>query len=453
MSKIVSKRQKLYDIKGIDVDYPSSSVPIKRLVTMENASFKNGKLGRFDYTDTLKDEFGREIPPTPKLIYDIVCYNGRSGTQNILIASGSYGVFKYDLNSDTEWVQLVDEEIIAIECVAINGSPVMYMPTYLTAYTYDGEQLKEEKSATVQYKVFTQMTTHYGRLFGATGLIDCKLYFSDETNPLDWSVGIDEGGYIKFDINTGVIVGLISFNDYLYVFTQRAIYRITAYGEQEDFVVKKIDENIGIIYEGSVTKCKDRIMFLSTLGVVAFDGYNARVVYPELSQIEFPWYTAIRSCALNNKYYLALGKNLIIIDYENGSYCIDDYMYDVGVASDVNNERVIVYTKHNPAGSSGNIMECYIAEKKFTSRMFKLESGILDFGNESAKKVIKKIHLAPEIRGAFIIKADNDIRCYSLYGDKTLPINMSGYKFKIIFRGFALSLNTFSPIIEYDIEI
>lgn len=454
MSKLVSKRQKLYNIAGIDMENPDANVPIRRLTSMENATFKNGKLGRFDHAEELKDKFGRDIPPTPRLIYKIIQYSGKNGNQNILIASGSYGVYKYDINTDSEWVLLIDEEIAAIECISINGLPVIYMPTYLNSYLYDGVKCEAVKSGTTKHhNLYIHMTTHYGRLFGATGMNDCKLFFSDESDPLDWSVGINEGGYIKFDINTGPIVGLVSFNDYLYVFTRRAIYRITAYGVQEDFVVKKIDENIGEIYENSVSKSKDRIMFLSTLGVVAFDGYSAKVIYPELAKIEFDKFlTDIRSCSLNNKYYLALGTNIIIIDQENACYCIDDYNYNVGVASDTVNNRVIVYTKHNPGAVSGNIMECYVAEKRFTSRLFKFESGMLDFGNDSAKKIIKKIHIAPEVRGAFIIKADNEMRCFNLYGDKTIPINMSGYRFKIIFRGMALSLNTGSPVIEYDIE-
>lgn len=121
---------------------------------------------------------------------------------------------------------------------------------------------------------FAALEVHGERVFGVYNGKRGSVWFSDNLDPTDWTVSADAGGYIAFGDDCGDAIGLVSFLGYLYIFRERGIYRLTAYGDQGEFMLKKLFTSTGCIYKDTIALCGDRIMFLDDEGVKSFDGYD-----------------------------------------------------------------------------------------------------------------------------------------------------------------------------------
>ena len=125
---------------------------------------------------------------------------------------------------------------------------------------------------------FSCFAVHSERLFGGVNGARPKLWFSDDFDPYNWKVSAEEAGYISFDDEYGDIICLLSFLGYLYIIREYAIFRLTAFGAQSGFELKKVYINTARIEKGSVTVCGGVILFISDLKLYSFDGYSVRRV-------------------------------------------------------------------------------------------------------------------------------------------------------------------------------
>ncbi len=150
---------------------------------------------------------------------------------------------------------------------------------------------------------FTSIAVHNERVFGTLNDKKNQVWFSDDFDPNNWTISSTEAGYIDFSDDLGNAIKVVSFLNFLFVFRDYGIMRLTAYGDQNDFIMKKVFTDTGRIYKDSIALCGDKIMFCAEDGVYAFDGYEAVKVGKE-----FPKIADKRTvCAgyLENKYYLA----------------------------------------------------------------------------------------------------------------------------------------------------
>ena len=122
---------------------------------------------------------------------------------------------------------------------------------------------------------FSSMCVHNERVFATEDKKSTSLWFSDDFNPLNWSISIDEAGFIDFPDERGALLKVVSFLDYVYIFREYGITRLTAYGSQEDFAVSNLHVKVGKIYGESVTDCGNYVYFLSTTGLYRFNGVDA----------------------------------------------------------------------------------------------------------------------------------------------------------------------------------
>jgi hypothetical protein len=67
----------------------------------------------------------------------------------------------------------------------------------------------------------------------------------------------------------------------LYVFRERGITRVSAYGDQTEFAVTHLFTAGGKIYDKTVAVCGNVIMFLTQDGLFVFDGAEARRISPK----------------------------------------------------------------------------------------------------------------------------------------------------------------------------
>ncbi len=135
---------------------------------------------------------------------------------------------------------------------------------------------------------FTSVTVHNERVYGTVRGESEQLWFSDDFDPENWTVSGDEAGYISFQDECGDALAAVSFLGYLYIFREHGIYRLTAYGDQSEFVLKKLFTATGRIYKHTIVLCGDRIMFLTDEGIFAFDGYSASPAVKEFPDFSYP---------------------------------------------------------------------------------------------------------------------------------------------------------------------
>ncbi len=230
---------------------------------------------------------------------------------------------------------------------------------------------------------FSSVTVHNERVFGTVNGIGNQVWFSDDFDPSNWKVSSSEAGYINFVDDLGAAIKVVSFLNYLYVFRDYGIYRLTAYGDQNDFIMKKVFTDTGRIYKDSIVLCGDKIMFCAEDGVYAFDGYDAVRVGKE-----FPLTSDKRGvCAgyLENKYFLACHSDDIAGDGNNVVVRFDTETKDISTLSGVN-----VVDFCSVKSSNGADVVCALADGN---------SNVLGMMSEDGKvfsTVTEKVYQSPE---------------------------------------------------------
>lgn len=150
---------------------------------------------------------------------------------------------------------------------------------------------------------FSSVCLHYERVYG-TVEGENRVYFSDDLDPTNWQTSITEGGYITFPDEGGIVKKVVSFNDYVFIFRENAIHRLTAYTDLTEFKLTKIFSTYNKIYPDTLAICSDRIVFLMEDGLYSFDGYTPHKIYSEIFPlIDSKEYSI--GCYFNYKYYLA----------------------------------------------------------------------------------------------------------------------------------------------------
>lgn len=447
-NRIKNYRAKIFDIKSVNRAKSWDTLPIKTVKRMENVRFIDGAFEIKDYGELLKDFKGVPITPPPSVCPKVLPIV-ENGEINALIAFGGSKTFINDLRGEGTWKVLIDAYCTSAVSIELNNEWALLLTSMNANYTYNKSGVI--KHARSSGGIYTYLISHYGRIFA--GSTDRKLYFSDEIDPLNWDTGIDEGGYLGFDVNSGAIVGLESFNDYVYIFTEYTIYRLTAYAEQESFVMKKLDLDIGRIIPDSVAKCNGAIVFLTTRGLQQFDGYIARLITDDITSDTVDS-RVISACGVGQRYYLSLEKTLYVYDNESATIATLPIGYDFAVASANNLDKALMYTNHNILGDMGSALYLYgsTTVRGNIARTICVETGEFDFGQYNERKVIKSISLREGIIGTICISVDGKQHYFNIGGKNRLPIGLSGRVFAIKFECYPFNKTLPSPIVEYSIE-
>lgn len=196
-------------------------------------------------------------------------------------------------------------------------------------FTWDGALMKEHMDS----PVISSMALHYERLFVTSSEEPTKVFFSDDLDPTNWNIGADGGGFIELLDERGFLNKVASFGNYLYIFRDHGISRVTAYGDQKDFSVLNLFVTAGRIYPSSIAVCGTCIIFLASDGLYAFDGYECTRILQNLDGL-IETGTSAASAFYNGKYYMSCrmkfndGKT---VGCESGNHnCNGLLVYDVG---------------------------------------------------------------------------------------------------------------------------
>lgn len=334
-------------------------------------------------------------------------------------------------------------------------------------YIYDGFNFTDAKVNIAP----TAMCSHYGRVFAVDKNDEYRLIFSDTGDPTNWNVSLDEGGQIYMDVDDGRILKLVSHGGHLYIFREYAIYRLTAYGDQRDFVMKKVVNTTAKVWKNSVTLCDNRIIFLTRVGAYQFDGYSVSEIMKDYSSYIAKITGKPYGSFFNGKYYLAHRSETDAkagVTVEASETDTDGEMNDALLVYDTRNGEISlssdVYIKNMQPLKSRDGEE-YLLAVGYSLRKL----GYIDSGSEYFEKPIEKIWESPPIdflspneekeidgisipeSGSYVlgITADSSIRRdFQIDGRKKyIPIGIRGKSFVFTIRAKCGSGDIASPYV------
>lgn len=277
--------------------------------------------------------------------------------------------------------------------------------------------------------------THYGKLFAITAGNQGKLEYANSTNVMSWSS--EQTQNLDFSDGRGNLNRILSFDDYLYIFRDFGITRVSIYGKNEEFSISHMYFSDSFIYPNTIAQSGDNIYFLTESGLKVFNGASVKNIELETDELlkRCDNKNASATC-FNGKYYLAcradFRDNITVgcESYSNGYKNNLLFIYDlethhVDLVRGVDIRELLALT--NPYKSK--LVACFYNEYKgrigqltHDGKLFgtALESSIKfaksDFGTPNKKKRIK----------SFIIQANENCTVSILSESKTHQFNITG---------------------------
>ena len=289
--------------------------------------------------------------------------------------------------SSTGWSQIEDLSISGnVEAVnyRFNGEDILLLATEDSKLYY----LKGDTAyACDDAPKFASITVHNERVFGCVNGAKTRLWFSDDFDPTNWDVNAQDAGFIEFADECGNLIKVISFLGYLYVFRDYGIFRLTAYGDQSTFVLKKVFIDTGRIYKNSIVLCGDKIIFLADEGLFAFDGYEVVRIAKEFPVVNNK--DEAVGAYLDKRYYLACNIDVDDAFVVSGGTNNSVVIYDIFEKSICMISGVDINSLRDVKTHSGSMLVCSFA----TSNKNRL--GMISESGKMLTTNLKKGYISP----------------------------------------------------------
>lgn len=297
----------------------------------------------------------------------------------------------------------------------------------------------------------TSMALHYERMFVTTSDEVNTLWFSDDLDPTNWNAEMSEGGFIELADERGALIKALEFLNYVYIFREKGISRLTAYADQSEFSVSHLFVIGGTVYPDSIALCGDKVIFASSDGIFQFDGLSARRILGNLDGLLFPDKNSVAAYH-DGKYYLALRA---------------DFGDDDGFESDYVNNALLIY------GENGyTLMRGYDIRGMFSGgeELYAIMGGHIcklsgccdlpkrwkvpetDLGNGRIKR-IRELYLDTRTPVTLTVSVDGVKRSVVVPGKRTtsrININMTGRKVGMTFDCMASEPLISRPQLTFD---
>ncbi len=281
------------------------------------------------------------------------------------------------------------------------------------------------------------MCLHNERLFAVSNDDINTVWFSGLYNPIEWNVSLDGAGYVTIPDERGKMLNLVSFYDYVYLFREYGISKISAYGDQTSFYVDNLFLKHGKIYGNSITVCGDYIVFLASDGLYKFDGINCTKLMPcydlYLNGVDNENCTGVY---FDNKLYLRINmmlndviENVVIVyDFKrNSNYVLKGFNLKQLLCLNAEKYSLIGVTNDNTLvkiDDSGAIFG------KATHKFWR--NCLTDFGITEKNKCLYKFSLETDEMVEVIINCDEELYYYELTKyDNEINVDIRGKLFSI----------------------
>lgn len=457
------KKFALSNFLGYDENKKSRDLPCDYVDCAYNFRFKNNKLvnpygvSEFKIGDYV-------FPPTPAIRGKVCVFCTTMlvdyATKFTILISHDGGV-DYCVKGDTEWRHIAKPG--AYTCGAIyyiDTDPILFV-----GGKNGVEWFCNDEFFTALEKEVIDMCLHYERLFIVVAEKHNSVWFSKSGIPTEWDHDIDKGGYINFDGTLGEVNTIKSFNNYLYIFCDYGIYRLTAYGDQTQFNLKKIYTSSGRIFAKTVTQCGEYIAFVGEDGLFLFDGYDVTRYTTKINNLISDGLDDVSACYSNHKYIVSFTDNT---DTDYGVFN-EERKNNTLLVFDIDDKGVElmkgVSLKHICAVNESDY--CKVVALSEDSRMFVQlddsglylgnpmlkywESGNIDFSRPADVKMIRSVEYSAKSDYYLGIICNGERKEFLLSAkEKKRPIYIKGKEFKFYIKSDNENEEIYPPTLVVD---
>ena len=125
-----------------------------------------------------------------------------------------------------------------------------------------------------------KFTVHKGRVYAIDGTM---LRFSALNKADDWT-SVNDSGFIQITQAKGEATGIVTYNDYVTIFTKSSMHRLFGTGP-ESYQLVDVNTAIGCVSDKSIVTCNSTLYFAGFDGIYASDGAFPRKVSQRIDGI------------------------------------------------------------------------------------------------------------------------------------------------------------------------
>lgn len=278
---------------------------------------------------------------------------------------------------------------------------------------------------------------HFGRVFAITSEARGRLVYSDNLDILQWSDELSAN--LDFTDGRGNLTKLLSFNDYIYIFREYGITRISEYSSDSEFSITHLYQSDSYIYPNSIAHGGDRIYFLEKSGLKYFNGSSVRSIEcPEIKMLSSFNGNCASQC-FEGKYFLACKmdfdgdsvgcENSEQSFYNNALLVYDEQTEHVEIVRGVDIKQMLAL--NNPYKSK--LVACFNGDNKgkigqlsFSGKSFndvlpaKWQSVCTDLGISGKKKRIRSFLIKSILPCKVVITSDLQTKEFSVEGSSAI---------------------------------
>lgn len=299
------------------------------------------------------------------------------------------------------------------------------------------------------------MCVHYERLFATVDGEKNAVWFSQDLDPTNWAIDGTGAGFIEMLDERGCLNKVISFLDYVYIFRDYGITRLTAYADESEFSVAHLFSSSGKIYSETVSVCGDIVMMLTDNGIYSFNGISTNRLDINIDNLlKGIDNSNAKACFYNGKYFLALklkyddapileedreggcvNNSLLVIDIETGGFTLTrgiDVSYLCPVLTSEQSKLIFCLR----GSQSTKLAELSESGKYFDLNFPKAwYSPMNDLGYPNKVKLIKDIYITTEYDCKVDVRTDKVTKSYLVKaGENRLRVNLRANTLAIDFH-------------------
>jgi len=338
--------------KGINTSMDINKIPLNYCVDLQNFDFSDGVLKNgLGFSDLIKqislnDEYEtllRDIETIGSIekVFHFYIFNKEKSMRDdkLIFINNELKTYYINLYDETKSIYSIRNINFTSIPVAVNyrlnsEDVIIFSSETDNMFVWNGYN---EPYEVLDSPKISSMALHYERLFATVDGEKNSIWFSDDLDPTNWSLTLDEAGFIELIDERGALIKVVSFLDYVYIFRENGISRLSAYGEQSNFSISNLFVSSGKIYASSVCVCGDEIIFLASDGLYKFDGVNTIKILSNIEKnISNIKNQKVSACYYNGNYYLAC-KYKFLNDEDN---CEDLFYSNTILNIDINTHKL-----------------------------------------------------------------------------------------------------------------
>lgn len=277
---------------------------------------------------------------------------------------------------------------------------------------YFDKETGERKSVSADIPYGTDFAICDGRLFIANGK---NLYFSEEYDCLNFSVGTENEGIIKTDGSDGGIVALQTAGDELYILCKRRILVLTPKGDIAEWTLKKENTRSFSVDDGYGAGCGSNLVFRAEKRFYVYNGKTLKVAKSKLNDRFAIYYDKAVSAlgALVCRAFIDDGEKIYVYDPETEEEFILPRYCGVsktgGYATDAQGKKIYKLTSGLTSDGYGGAPASAGGSPSAVNRL----GGNYDFGN-CKRKTLVKVAIKAKGAGTVKIRGDSAVKSYDV---------------------------------------